>query len=335
MKPFENASYLSQVHRLRDMAGRALQCYGIRAVSCSLITHWENTTFQVTTTIGKRFLLRIHRPGYHTEAAILEELTWLERLSAARTLRVPVPIRSRSGRLVESVASPQVPQRRYCCVLQWIDGHFIRRSLNVSHLRKLGGVIARLHGNAEGLTVVHRKYWDAEGLVGENPKFGSIDRLEGISRSAQDIVTQARLLVLSRLKQFEREFPHKQSLIHADLHFDNLLVARKDLAVIDFDDCGLGFHAYDLAVSLTSTGHGPYDKKSDEYSRLKDALIEGYSRERGWAESDEEILPFLIAARRLAMLGWLNSRSDNSLLKKRIKGAVARTVKHLRKAYGL
>jgi Ser/Thr protein kinase RdoA (MazF antagonist) len=335
MTTFENATYLSQVHRLRDMAGRAMQCYGIRPASCSLITHWENTTFQVTTTAGDRYLLRIHRPGYHTEAAILEELKWLERLSTVSTLRVPVPVRSTNGRLVESVASRRVPQQRYCCLLQWIDGHFIRRSLNVSHLRKLGAVIACLHKSAEGLAVIHRKYWAAEGLVGENPKFGSIDRLEGISRSAQDIVTHGRLLVLRQLQQFERTFPLKQSLIHADLHFDNLLVAGRDLAVIDFDDCGFGFQAYDLAVNLVSTGGGLHAEQSKDYSRLKDALIEGYARERGWTKNDEQILPFLMTARGLAMLGWLNSRSDNPLLRKRIKGAVTRTVKHLRRAYGL
>jgi Ser/Thr protein kinase RdoA (MazF antagonist) len=198
---------------------------------------------------------------------------------------------------------------------------------------KLGAIIGSLHKNAEGFDVIHRRYWDAEGLVGANPKFGSIDRLEGVSAKTQDILSRGRVLVLRRLKQFERAFPQKQGLIHADLHFDNVLVAKRDLAVIDFDDCGFGFHAYDLAVNLGSIRHSTRRKR--EFQALRDALIEAYAAERGWTRSDEEILPYLMTARRLVMLGWMNSRSDNPVLRKRIKGAAARTVKLLRREYDL
>ena len=332
MTPFESASYLSQVRRLRDMAHRVLKCYPIKPAACSLINHWENTTFQVTTNKGDRYLLRIHRPGYHTESAILEELKWLERLSATSALMVPAPVPSRNGRLVEAVGSPHVPQQRYCCLLRWIDGHFVRKSLGPSHMNRLGGMIAALHKNAEGLMVVHRRYWDADGLVGARPKFGSIDHIEGIPSRTQEILTEARRLILHRLKRFERAFPQKLSLIHADLHFDNILVAQRELAPIDFDDCGFGFHAYDLAVTLVSAQ--PAGKVS-EFRRMKDALIEGYAREKGWTRDDEEILPFLMAARRLGMVGWLNSRSDNPALKKWIKRAARRTAKRLRKEFDL
>jgi Ser/Thr protein kinase RdoA (MazF antagonist) len=39
-------------------------------------------------------------------------------------------------------------------------------------------------------------------------------------------------------------------LIHGDFTFDNLLFFRRDVRVIDFDDCGFGYFLYDLATLL-------------------------------------------------------------------------------------
>jgi Ser/Thr protein kinase RdoA (MazF antagonist) len=57
--------------------------------------------------------------------------------------------------------------------------------------------------------------------------------------------------VSRELQRFERRFPERLGLIHADLHFGNFLDTGAGPAAIDFDDCGRGFLAYDLAVPLT------------------------------------------------------------------------------------
>ena len=335
LKPFASASYLSQVRRLRDLADRALKRYPIRVRSCTLINHWENTTFRVTSTTGKTFLLRVHRHGYHTKHAILEELRWLERLSDRGTLKVPTPVRSKSGRLLELVASPLVPHDCYCSLFQWIDGRFFDKTVSATHLNQLGRVIGELQRSTEDIPVVHRRYWDAEGLVGTRPKFGSIDTLEGISSKTQDVLSRAREFVLRRLRRFEKAFPEKRGLIHADLHFGNLLMTGDGIAVIDFDDCGFGFHAYDLAVSLGAVKYIARQRKDFSFSGLKDALVQSYANERGWDRHDEAILPWFMTARTLLMLGWLNSRSDNPRLKKQLKTAATKTVLYLKQRYDL
>jgi Ser/Thr protein kinase RdoA (MazF antagonist) len=335
LKSFSGASYLTQVRRLRDLANRALTRYPIRVRSCTLISHWENTTFRVTSTGGKTFLLRVHRHGYHTKHAILEELQWLEKLSAQGTVKVPAPVRSNDGHLVELIGSPLVTEDRHCCLFQWIDGRFINKSIGVPHLSQLGRVIGELQASTVEVSVVHRRYWDAEGLVGTHPKFGSIDALEGVSSKSQDIISRARELVLRQLRRFEKSFPEKQGLIHADLHFGNLLMTRDGIAVIDFDDCGFGFHVYDLAVNLGVVDFMARRRKEINYSRLKDALIQTYAKRMIWDRNDEAMLPFFMTARKLLMLGWLNSRSENPLLKKRLQSAAARTVTFLKREYDL
>ena len=46
----------------------------------TFVRHGENTTYRVTATGGRRFALRIHRPGYQTPDAIRSELAWMESL---------------------------------------------------------------------------------------------------------------------------------------------------------------------------------------------------------------------------------------------------------------
>ena len=63
------------------------------------------------------------------------------------------------------------------------------------------------------------------------------------------------------------------NLIHADLHFGNVLVDGDRLAVIDFDDCGFGWHPYELAVVLA--GH-----PTERFDANFESLLRGYRRVR-------------------------------------------------------
>ena len=62
----------------------------------------------------------------------------------------------------------------------------------------------------------------------------------------------------------------------------------------------------------------------------KKELIDGYKTKRNWDAEDEKIFSSLVTARKLLMLGWLNSRSDNPRLKKYLKTAVKNCLKHLK-----
>ena len=114
------------------------------------------------------------------------------------------------------------------------------------------------------------------------------------------------------------------------IHFGNLLLSQGRIAAIDFDDCGFGFHAYDLVVPLRNAEYILGKRRRRELPKFKDALVEGYSRQCGWDEEDEDILPYMMVARGIALLGWLNSRSDNPSLRKNFKIVATRVVKQLK-----
>ena len=108
MQPFAEAGYLAQARRLRRLASRALALYPISVRSVDFLNHGENATFRIEDGHGRRYLLRVHRPDYHTPAAIEEEALWLEHIAAGTGLAVPVPVRSTAGRSVR-LAAPGPP----------------------------------------------------------------------------------------------------------------------------------------------------------------------------------------------------------------------------------
>jgi Ser/Thr protein kinase RdoA (MazF antagonist) len=328
-------TYLRQVRRLRSLAVAALKLYPVRVAKMKFINHGENTTFQITAVSGKQFLLRICRNDYHSAEALNEEIEWLQRLLQGQNafhkkvhlkLQTPNPVLSRHGCALETVTTDDIPEGRKVVLFRWIDGQFLRGSVSEEKFRTLGNLIAGLHEQTKGCKVRHRRYWDAEGLLGKQAKFGSIDSLSLATSSQQLRITKARRSLLKTLKKYEKKYPERMGLIHADLHFGNFLFNSQGLGVIDFDDCGFGFLAYDLAIPLIAferhAGMGIMQKR-----KIKAALVAGYRELAPWDQADDAVLEALIMARRLLMLGWLNSRSDNPRLAAFLKKAIPRVLK--------
>jgi Ser/Thr protein kinase RdoA (MazF antagonist) len=307
MSSLASLPYLAQIHRLRLLAESALESYSVGKHKLHFINHGENTTFRVDTTRHGRFLLRLHRHGYHSREALGEELAFLRHL-ARRGLSVPEPVPTPRGRSLVHVSTEAIPEGRYCDLLRWVDGRFIDESVSEKHMFALGQYMGTLRKLSSGRKVVHRRYWDAEGLVGAEAKSGSIDFLPGTTPSVQKIITAGRKAVLKDLRAYENRFPERLGLIHADMHFGNFLVKPGgQISAIDFDDCGFGFYVYELAVPLT---HLERMASGRLYERLKAFLIEGYASAAPWDDHDQRILERLFIARKLLMLGWMGSRLD-------------------------
>lgn len=92
MRPFADISYDAQVKRLKRLAQVALLNYDLGEVQLVRLGHGENTTLRVEVALSvyqpdkslssntQWYVLRIHRPGNHSLAAIRSELLWLPKL---------------------------------------------------------------------------------------------------------------------------------------------------------------------------------------------------------------------------------------------------------------
>ena len=103
-------------------AVEALKSFPIEPEPPELVALSENVTFRVADSRdGAAYVLRLHRPGYHTLEELNSERVWTRALSEAG-VDVPIPISSRDGDDYVAVPVPALGQERQAGLTRWTDG---------------------------------------------------------------------------------------------------------------------------------------------------------------------------------------------------------------------
>lgn len=275
-------------------AALALAAWG-RCPAPRLIKDRENAVYAATLPDGTRAALRLHRPGYQSAEAIRSELIWTEALAGAG-LPVPRPLRTAEGALIHSL-----PGGRVASLVAWVPGAPLgtagtRLSAPPETFHRIGQLLARIHDATDALTLpagFTRPAWDADGLLGDAPLWGRFWENPALSQPESALLLQARDAARRHLDALS---PGADTgLIHADLMRENILLDGTALRLIDFDDSGFGFRAYDLATLMLQNLAEP------GYPDLLAAAAEGYASRRPLATAE---LPFFVALRCFASCGW-------------------------------
>lgn len=296
----------------RRLAAAALARWDLAPVRIEPVKVRENAVFRVELADGRLVALRVHRHGYHSNAALDAEFAWMRALAAAG-VAVPRVLPSRRGRDYECLATPELPEVRQVDVFEWISGRplgsveacLAGEAKDVAaQFRAIGALMARMHAQAcaWGLPAGFARHsWDREGLVGEQPLWGRFWDLAALSAGQRRQMLEVRDALRRGLDAFGRS-RECYGLIHADLVPENILLDGDSLRVIDFDDAGFGWHLFDIATSLYFlTGVG-------EYEAARRALLEGYRSVRMLPGEHEAALPLFLAARSTTYLGWVHTR---------------------------
>ena len=91
--------------------------------------------------------------------------------------------------------------------------------------------------------------WTYDTIIGEHAAWGDWRAFPEMTTEAENILSEVSRIIKRRLERYgtnENNF----GLIHADLRLANLLIEGDQIKVIDFDDCGFGWHLHDLASAL-------------------------------------------------------------------------------------
>ena len=304
---FEALAVGEQSERLRSLAEAALTHWDGGWSVRRLIKYRENAVFEVAARDGRRAVLRVHRNGYHDDASLRSELLWMDALAQAG-VPVPVLVRPRFGAPFIRVSRSDVPDERQVDMLRWIDAAPVADCSDPASLTRLyfdaGQVAAAIHRQASGWTPppgFRRHCWDREGLIGAAPLWGDYHDLPVLNSAQRDRLDRARACAEGELQTLEGE---AFGLIHADFVPDNLLYDDDGLRIIDFDDCGFGWHMFELATALFFHLGEPH------YDAIEAALVAGYRSvldlpEERWAQ-----LPLFLFVRSLTYLGWVASRPE-------------------------
>ena len=345
MIPFAQASHRAQLLRLRALAAQALTHYPLRVRSLRAIHHGENATFELRATLlatphqpqiqgwpahlnPDRFLVRVHRHGYNSEADIQSELMWLDAL-AQRGLPVQRPVLTHDGHAVVTARAPGVEQPRRCTVLRWIDGRFIGRPAPL-HMERVGQLTAQLHEHASGWTPppgFTRRRMSAPQVMDSMLSRPSQQLLQEALSPSDQATIQGAIARCQDMLHALGEAPQVFGLIHSDLHMGNILFRGERALALDFDDCAFGHFLHDVATTLSAWEARP------ELEAMTTAYARGYARVRPWPPEASALLPQLMLTRRLIMLCWILDRAqDSPRLAAMRQGAIARTLSVIRDA---
>lgn len=282
------------------LAALVAEQFGWTGVSCRLLKATIRDVYRVDAQQGPAVLI-VYRRDRATAAGIEAELTVLDDLAArgpAHGLFVGPALRRRDGARIMALPAPE--GIRFAVLFRFLEGRPLGGGADAAHL--LGRAVALMHelsdatayGNA---VLAARPALDAHALV-DRP----LDELAELLRDRPQLLADLGGLgaaIRARLAGLPLVRPG-YGLVHGDAIRTNALL-RPDgtVALLDFDFCGPGWRAYDVATALRDA------RSSDAASG--DAFLAGYQDIRPLADWELAALPVLMAARGLASLahwGW-------------------------------
>ena len=309
--------------RLFDVARSALRHWGWPGNSeLKLLKFRENAVFSVSSPAGKRVALRLHRPAYHDQQALISELKWMD---ALHTEGIPVSkaVPTSVGELLVSVAAPNTEDAFWVDMLEWIDGAPVgsaeaRDYAGTDDIERiygeLGKLAGRIHKHSANWTPepeFWRPSWDLAGCIGthsaghtemgKEPLWGRYTDLQQLSEEQRALLSEAADIATDSLAKFgvTRD---RYGLVHSDLVPDNLMQTPNGLVVIDFDDCGYGWYLWELVTAVFwHLGEPTYEAALRGY-------ITGYRSVRDLPDDHLSMIPAVLLIRALVYLGWMHTR---------------------------
>ncbi len=282
-----------QTDSLTLFAKEILKKYGINDADVECINFEFNATFSVSTVSGQRYALRLNINSTRVASNIEAETQWVRELARIPSINVPAPIASLDDQFVVSALHDDSGQMIYGVMYSWLEGEEIGDEPTLEQLRTVGQAIALMHENSidfelrDGaeLPTFNDFFWGTEDYL-----FSSKSRLSASDRS---LIEKAR----DRIMQFTDDLYASSPvhIIHADFHGWNLMWNEEQLYIFDFDDCGFGVEAQDIAVALYYLDTPEQDV----------ALLDGYNSIRPLPAYSENAMKALLLQRRLLLLNYL------------------------------
>ena len=293
----------------------ALDSFPVEPESVELVAHSENVTYRVAVRGSDTdYSLRLHRPGYNSIEQLESERAWTRALSAAG-IAVPESLPTHQGKHYVLVDIPGADEQRYAGMTTWFEGQTLRDYLDsptgagerVPLFGRIGELAAALHNQATSWNEPPEftlQRLDLDGLLGRAPFWGRFWEHENVSVAEEKLLRKVRERFRDALSAYGVRRDNF-SVIHADLHPDNIVYDGNDLALIDFDDAAYGWHMYDIASALID------DSSAPDLPVISNALLDGYQEHRPLADRDINMLRTFLLIRGMAIIGWFHQRPEH------------------------
>lgn len=289
-------------------ARAALPAYGCPDdAELRLLSLSENATYLVRPSSDvDPFVLRVHRPGYHSLRAIESELAWMSALRRQTPVKTPHLVSARSG---EQVVTAAVGNRAlHVDAVSYVPGCTAEEAPDAVGFEALGELAAHMHEHASiwpqpsGFT---RFRWDLDTMVGPRARWGNWRNAAALTEGDKESIERALAVIAGRITEFGTT-PDRFGLVHADLRLANLMVdpGAPGITVIDFDDCGWSWQLADLGAVLS------FIEDTPQAPEIVEQWLRGYQHVRSLPADHLALIPTFVMMRRIQLTAWVASHAD-------------------------
>ena len=288
-----------QIVSLTQAAAAILHGYGISGSELECINYEFNATFKVTTDSAQIYVLRININSTRTAQNIMAEIEWVQYLQRTDGIHVATPIANHADQFITSFNHGESGRVLLAVMYTWLEGSEVGDEPSLIQLHQIGQTIALLHESAKDFQLTSRAklpefkdlLWGTQDFL-----FGERSVLESDDR---ELLLQASNYICRYTDElYEKSQSH---IIHADLHGWNIISHESEIFIFDFDDCGIGLAAQDIAVALYYL-----DTPEQEV-----ALLNGYKSVMPLPEYSDIAMKALLLQRRLMLLNYLYETNNH------------------------
>jgi Ser/Thr protein kinase RdoA (MazF antagonist) len=245
---------------------------------------------------------------------IKSELLWLKDLSQDTELELITPLVGKNDELVQQVKR-QGNNNSYAVRFAFEKGIESDGADQKAVFADLGRFAAICHLHVERWQKpkgFFRPTWNASAILDKDGLWGDWRQAPKVVGEIKATLEKAELKLHKALATYGMS-SDRFGLIHADMRSANILVDNGKSRLIDFDDCGFGWFAYDFAASVSFFEH------SDIVPELKEIWLKSYRKIRPFSKTDEDMLDAMILLRRMALLAWVQSHKETDLAQYYVK----------------
>jgi Ser/Thr protein kinase RdoA (MazF antagonist) len=254
---------------------------------------------------------------------IAEELRLL-RLLQQNDIPVAYPVADKNGGDIQTVSAPE--GLRFGVLFSFAQGEKLHLVSAETHHR-IGTLMGRMHNITEQVSLRRTSYTPEVLLQHALPE---LERFLPADIAEMDFMRTAKARLLQVLTTADAT-QLRSGAVHLDIWFDNISVDGDKITVFDFDFCGNGWLALDVAYYIMQL-HNVEKYEPKDYQPKADAFLSGYESVRMLTAEEKRLLPALgvslyffylsIQCRRYE--NWSNAFLNDNYLKRFIAGLVKR-----------
>ena len=227
----------------------------------------------------QKYFLRFNHSNERTAEFIEAELRYIRHLSG-RGIRANRPVRSLSGRYVESVSTEMGVF--HAVLFEAAEG--VQRELadlDLDGFERWGRALGEVHEASVGYRDLAIPAW--------TDKAATVRR---ILPETEEVILRELEAVEKRLKALQVN-DRNYGIIHYDFELDNLLWEDEVVNVIDFDDCARYWFVMDFACALQDLFDehtGGFDMTEERFA----AFLRGYRSVRMMPDDEVALIPLFV-----------------------------------------